>query len=114
LSPGLAARLREIAAAEWPREACGFLLARAGRVVAVRAARNVALRPLEEFAVDPLETLAAAREAELLGLELAGTWHSHVQGAPEPSARDRAEAVPGWQCVVVPVFGARGGMRERT
>ena len=26
----------------------------------------------------------------------------------------RFEAVPGWQCVVVPGFGARGGMRERT
>ncbi|MEM3372228.1 MAG: Mov34/MPN/PAD-1 family protein, partial [Candidatus Korarchaeum sp.] len=68
---------------EIPREACGLLLGiSGGDVVFVRAsirARNLSESQLL-YEVDPLDTYRALREAESLGLELVGVYHSHCFG----------------------------------
>ncbi|MEM1983713.1 MAG: M67 family metallopeptidase [Candidatus Korarchaeum sp.] len=89
---------------EIPREACGLLLGiSGGDVVFVRAsirARNLSESQLL-YEVDPLDTYRALREAESLGLELVGVYHSHCFGEPLPSRIDLERAVPGLIYLIV-------------
>jgi len=80
------------AAAAHPREACGLLLGRAGRVDEVRPCRNVHPAPETHFEIDPQALVDAHRAARAGGPEVIGYWHSHPAGPPEPSATDRASA----------------------
>ncbi len=75
-----------------PQEACGLLL---GAPVIGRAitAANVHPTPQTHFEIDPLALIAAHKAARAAGgPALAGYWHSHPSGPPEPSATDRAHA----------------------
>ena len=74
-----------------PYEACGLLL---GAPVIARAvpAANVHPTPQTHFEIDPLALIAAHKAERAGGPVLAGYWHSHPTGAPEPSAIDRAHA----------------------
>jgi desampylase len=80
------------AAAAAPDEACGLLLGTAQLVQAARAAPNVAPSPRRHFEVDPQVLIDAHRAARAGGPGLAGYYHSHPGGLPEPSATDRREA----------------------
>lgn len=90
-SEALAALVREAARAA-PRECCGLLLGREGRINRVRPADNVADEPATRFEIDPAALLAAHKAARAGGPELIGYYHSHPQGHPVPSATDRAHA----------------------
>ena len=75
-----------------PQEACGLLL---GAPVIGRAitAANVHPTPQTHFEIDPLALIAAHKAARAAGgPALAGYWHSHPSGPPEPSDTDRAHA----------------------
>ncbi|OCC25272.1 hypothetical protein MB02_00925 [Croceicoccus estronivorus] len=86
------ARLYEEAAKAAPEEACGLLLADDGRIVQIRPAANVAQDRRIRFEIDPrvlIEAFRAEREGQL---QIAGYYHSHPQGTPEPSPCDQEQA----------------------
>lgn len=78
------AAVRAHAAAEYPRECCGLLLA-VGRKQVYHPCTNVATDPTEEFRIAP-EQYA---EAEDLG-EVIGIVHSHPDATSRPSSCDLA------------------------
>lgn len=88
-----------LAAAETahPRECCGLLLGRPGRIEAAVAAANVAADPDHSFEIDPATLLRTHREARGRGHQVIGHYHSHPNGVGEPSPRDAARAVAGGQ-----------------
>lgn len=79
------------AARAHPAEACGLLLGAPVIEQAVPAA-NVHPVPLTHFEIDPVALIAAHKAERAGGPALAGYWHSHPKGPPEPSATDRAMA----------------------
>ena len=79
------------AARRHPREACGLLFG-AGRIERAVACANVHSDPLRLFEIDPAALIAAHKASRAGGPTLAGYWHSHPLGPPEPSAIDRAMA----------------------
>lgn len=84
--------MRAAVAAAHPREACGILLGEGHRISAARAAANVHPAPETRFEIDPQALIDAHRAARAGGPQVIGYYHSHPQGAPEPSATDRAMA----------------------
>lgn len=94
LPPPLRDRLIAQARAAHPNEACGLLEGvRDGDTVAVTAlhpAANVSPSPQDGFALDPAFHLALQRTLRGGGHEIVGCYHSHPNGRPNPSPRDRA------------------------
>ncbi len=74
-----------------PDEACGLLLGAPAIAQAISTA-NVHPTPRTHFEIDPLALIAAHKAERSGGPVLAGYWHSHPSGPPEPSATDRAMA----------------------
>ncbi len=79
------------AARAHPDEACGLLLGAPAIAQAISTA-NVHPSPRTHFEIDPLALIAAHKAERSGGPLLAGYWHSHPSGPPEPSATDRAMA----------------------
>lgn len=80
------------ARAAHPRECCGILLGRAGRILEARATANVHPASETHFEIDPQALIDAHRAARNGGLQVLGYYHSHPSGPPHPSATDRAMA----------------------
>lgn len=79
------------------REVCGLLFGMAGEeVTAIRPCANVAADPAMTFEIDPVSLIAAHKAQRSGGPVLIGCYHSHPNGAGEPSLRDR-EAAEGEQ-----------------
>ncbi|VVO17103.1 hypothetical protein PS691_03883 [Pseudomonas fluorescens] len=72
------------AVAEYPKEACGLLLA-IGRKQQYFPCRNTATEPSEEFRIDPEDYAAAEDVGEVIGI-----FHSHPDATSRPSPRDLA------------------------
>jgi proteasome lid subunit RPN8/RPN11 len=88
VTSGAMATLRTEAAKAAPRECCGLLLGREGRIEAAQTSANVHPEPLRHFEIDPAALIAAHRAARAGGPELIGYFHSHPAGHPRPSAVD--------------------------
>ena len=88
--------------AVYPREACGLLVGRDGRVSSARLVRNLAQDP-DRFELDPVEHLRVERWAERDGREVLGAWHSHPDAPARPSAADRAAAFAPWTHAILSV-----------
>ncbi len=73
---------------EAPREACGWLAGRDGRITRIFPVANAAQEPLTQFLMEPEAQLRAMRKVEAMGLDLVGTYHSHPRTPATPSARD--------------------------
>ncbi len=71
-----------------PAECCGLLLGRGGRIDDALAAANVSPDPLRRFEIDPAALFAVHRAARAGGPERLGSYQSHPQGQPLPSATD--------------------------
>lgn len=103
------------AAGSYPIECCGFLLGHPpsppGPAIVTRVlpARNEHGDARAGFLIRPEIVLAARREARRLGLEVIGYYHSHPDGAGEPSARDREHAWRDVSYLIVPVADGRPG-----
>lgn len=115
LSASVRERLRALALAEYPREACGLLLGRieGRRRVAevVHPARNLAVeRAHDRYELDPRDQLAAERAARDAGREVIGVWHTHPDHPATPSETDRAAAWSGWSYLILSVV--RGELAE--
>ncbi len=133
LHAGALAAVRSHAAATYPEECCGALLgvveADAAGETAVGAAAATAVagtvtqprRILRAVPVDNAWTGARGErylipadvvrtieaDARRAGLEIVGFYHSHPDGAAEPSAFDLEVAWP-WYCYLIIVAGAGG------
>ena len=79
------------ARSEYPREACGLLRGREGRVTGFLAAHNVAQTPYQDYEVDA-ESLLRALTWEDEGDELIAIYHSHPTSPAYPSAVDAGRA----------------------
>ena len=84
-----------------PDEGCGLIAAAKGSVTRCFPTRNVAASA-KVYTVDPLEHLRADREAEAVGLQIIGVFHSHTHTDPYPSPTDVEQAPdPQWHYVLV-------------
>ena len=59
---------------------------------AVHETANLAGDPRREFLIDPSRHFALLRGLRHSGRDVIGCFHSHPDGTPAPSERDRAEA----------------------
>ncbi|KTC36158.1 hydrolase Nlp/P60, partial [Pseudomonas sp. ABAC61] len=78
------AAVQKHAAAEYPRECCGLILA-VGRKQLYFPCANVATEPTEEFRIAPEQYAEAEEQGEVIGIV-----HSHPDATSRPSARDLA------------------------
>lgn len=83
LSAEIIAEIHAHAASEAPRECCGLVIVKHGKL-RYMPCRNVAAKPTECFAL-AAEDYAAAEDAG----EIVRVVHSHVNAAPQPSDADR-------------------------
>jgi proteasome lid subunit RPN8/RPN11 len=86
-------------------EICGVLAGEHGetesRVYEVRRVENVAERPQVRYRMDPEELFAVIEAVEDAGLEVAGFYHSHPTGGPQPSETDAERATwPGYSYAI--------------
>ncbi|MBV9548570.1 MAG: M67 family metallopeptidase [Alphaproteobacteria bacterium] len=86
------AQILQAARAATPAECCGLILGRREGEDAValglHAARNLAAA-VDRFEVAPADQFAAQRAARAAGLAVIGCYHSHPDGAAQPSTEDR-------------------------
>ena len=75
-----------------PQECCGLLLGNANTITQTQPAANVHPNPSTHFEIDPAVLIAAHKAAREGGPQVIGYYHSHPNGAVEPSATDRAQA----------------------
>jgi proteasome lid subunit RPN8/RPN11 len=85
-----------------PNEACGLVAVDdAGAMAMVYCLSNLDISPYR-FTVDPAEHYGAWRHAAALGLEIAGSFHSHPESNAVPSTTDIAGALdPTWVYFIV-------------
>ncbi len=71
----------------YPKEACGLLGGRNGRVEQVYPMTNVEDSPIG-YAMDPKEQLLVEKQMRNRGQQMAGIFHSHTASAAYPSSVD--------------------------
>jgi len=106
LTPELARALKSTGEAAYPEEGAGLIL---GHVDGERRQASQLL-PLpnrspeaarrRRYSLDPRDLLQAEVEAERLGLEILGVYHSHPDHPARPSETDLELALP-WYCYVI-------------
>jgi proteasome lid subunit RPN8/RPN11 len=69
-------------------ERCGLLAGRDGVITHAYPARNAASDPATRYEIAPEELFRMMREIRGAGLQLLGIYHSHPNGANEPSPTD--------------------------
>ena len=86
-----------------PDEACGLLVGSYGGDEATHlfATANAAASAMV-YELDPKEMLGVDRQAQALGADIMGVFHSHTHTDAYPSPTDVAQALdPGWHYVLV-------------
>jgi proteasome lid subunit RPN8/RPN11 len=86
-----------------PDEACGLLVGSYGGDEATHlfVTDNAAASAMI-YRIDPKEMLAIDRQAQALGADIMGVFHSHTHTDAYPSPTDVAQALdPGWHYVLV-------------
>lgn len=73
---------------EAPRECCGLLAGKRGRILVHAPLPNVSEAPEREYFGEPRALVTALREFRQRGLELLGIYHSHPSSPPRPSPTD--------------------------
>lgn len=94
ISSALLAQIIYQAAKSSHAEICGLLLGEGNEVREIRPAANVAPDPASRFEIDPATLIAAHRVARNGGMAVLGHYHSHPNGAIEPSPCDADMAPP--------------------
>lgn len=111
-----AAQLRAIEAhaeAHYPEEGAGLILGeergdrRAARVILPLANRQDTGQRGRRYQIDPLDTLAAEDQADSLGLQIIGVFHSHPDHPAAPSQTDLHFAVPWYSYLITSVRSGR-------
>jgi proteasome lid subunit RPN8/RPN11 len=86
-----------------PDEACGLLVGVYGADEATHLfpTKNAAASAMV-YEIDPKEMLGIDRQAQALGADIMGVFHSHTHTDAYPSPTDVAKALdPGWHYVLV-------------
>jgi proteasome lid subunit RPN8/RPN11 len=90
----LRARIITEARAAFPNECCGLIEAeRSGdmvHIIGLHPTANVADDPAAGFEIDPSAHIRLRCELRGTGRSVVGCYHSHPNGRPTPSERDRA------------------------
>jgi proteasome lid subunit RPN8/RPN11 len=98
LPASLRNRLADEACRALPRECCGLLegvqVGPKLRITAVHPTRNLATER-DRFEIDPAEQIQLLKTLRGTGRDVVGCYHSHPNGRPEPSPRDREYAFGG-------------------
>ena len=84
--------LQAHAQGEPDHERCGLLAGSEGVISRVLHAHNISGDPATQYEIAPTELFQLMREIRGAGLRLLGIYHSHPQGANEPSRTDIARA----------------------
>lgn len=106
IEKGLVSQMVEHARREAPKEACGILAGKGGRVGKVVECKNVDESPFYAYTMSPGELLEKIDVIEADGLEVIGFYHSHPMGLEGPSAVDVSRATwPGHSYVIVSLSG---------
>lgn len=71
-----------IAQARYPNEACGFIVAKGKKSIAIEMP-NEAINPTEEFLMNPSAWIDAEEQGEILAI-----WHTHTDYPPTPTEAD--------------------------
>lgn len=75
---------------EAPNECCGLLAGRDERIFRIQECTNALASPVR-FSIPPPELFQFFRSLRERDLEFLGIYHSHPDGDPFPSGRDRQE-----------------------
>jgi proteasome lid subunit RPN8/RPN11 len=104
LGAGVEASIRAHARQTYPHECCGALLGRDGLVQGTHPLPNTTDEgPRRRFLIRPGDYREAERQAESLGLDLLGFYHSHPDHPARPSQYDLDHAWPVFSYVIVSV-----------
>jgi proteasome lid subunit RPN8/RPN11 len=110
LSGELRAQIEREARAAYPRECCGLIEGigegEGFRALALHPVRNLA-RDGDRFEIDPAEHIRLRRALRDGARAVIGCYHSHPDGRPELSPRDR-ESVAGDDFIWLVVAAGRG------
>lgn len=110
------AQLRAIEAhaeAHYPEEGAGLILGeeagerRQAREIVPLPNRRGAGERGHRYQIDPLDTLAAEDQADALGLQIIGVFHSHPDHSAAPSQTDLHFAVPWYSYLITSVRNGR-------
>jgi [CysO sulfur-carrier protein]-S-L-cysteine hydrolase len=99
-----------------PDEACGLLVGSYGGDEAsyIFPTKNAAASAMV-YEIDPKEMLGIDREAQALGADIMGVFHSHTHTDAYPSPTDVAQALdPGWHYVLVSLRDTHPVVRSYT
>jgi proteasome lid subunit RPN8/RPN11 len=99
-----------------PDEACGLLVGSYGGDEAshIFLTKNAAASAVV-YQIDPKEMLGVDREAQALGADIMGVFHSHTHTDAYPSPTDVAQALdPGWHYVLVSLRDTQPVVRSYT
>ena len=99
-----------------PDEACGLLVGSYGGDEAshIFLTENAAASAMV-YEIDPREMLGVDREAQALGADIMGVFHSHTHTDAYPSPTDVAQALdPGWHYVLVSLRDTHPVVRSYT
>lgn len=110
ISHGLLSRIWRHGEAQYPEEGAGLLLGRIddeGRMAEQ-------LLPLENkfqreargnrYLIEPIDMLDAEQQAEELGLDVIGVFHSHPDHSAKPSEYDREWSLPWFSYLITSVY----------
>ena len=82
-------------------ECCGLILGRGDTVEILELTANVAASPYNAFEIDPSVLIRAEKHVREGGLEILGYFHSHPNGAIEPSETDVQSAAADGRCWLI-------------
>ncbi len=109
ISAGLLERIHQNGEKSYPEEGAGLLLGRAEatsrlvtEILTLTNAREDSARR-NRYLLTPQDMLRAEEEAERLGLEVIGVFHSHPDHPNQPSEFDREWAMPWFSYLITSV-----------
>jgi proteasome lid subunit RPN8/RPN11 len=103
-------KIRQHAEAHYPQEGAGLILGKVEGEIRVAAEIIPVDNDFAEqargfrYSIDPLDMLAAEDEADRLGLEIIGVFHSHPDHPAKASEFDRHMAVPWYSYLITSVI----------
>jgi desampylase len=96
MGPDLLEAIRDAARRAFPHECCGLVegvvTPDGWRALAVHKTKNLAGDPARHFLIDPEIQFRLLRGLRGTERAIIGCFHSHPDGAPQPSERDREGA----------------------
>jgi proteasome lid subunit RPN8/RPN11 len=90
----------------YPHEVCGIMLGPRGdgQVTEVRPARNIIVeRARDRYEIDPRDHIRIQREADAMGFDIVGYYHSHPDHPAQASRFDTERAWAGYVYLIVSI-----------